>query len=344
MVNYIRGLSRREMVIWLLAVLFVVVLCLLPFVINVNVSYFGYYMLLTCIYVTIAQGWNLIGGYTGQVSLGQNAFFGLGAYVTAGMWLHGIGLYFFFDFSIMLAAGIVPAIVAAVIGIPLLIRLRGDYFAFGTLGFSMIVLVLFLNGKAWTGGAFGEMLDSSVFNGMLIYYYVGIAVATGATLAVYFITHSRIGLALRAIREDEVSAASHGVNVLRYKVIAFMIGSFMAGVAGSIYAYYLFDVKPDDVFNMNWLFYPILVVVLGGTGTVFGPVIGSFLVAGLFAYGDIYFSGYHPIVAGLVIILVMLFMPDGLMGVAGKVARLWHRTPAVPDVVDAVPKAATPGT
>ena len=159
---------------------------------------------------------------------------------------------------------------------------------------------------------------------MLVYYWVGLAVAMLCTLAVYFITHSRIGLALRAIREDEISAASHGVNVLKYKVIAFMIGAFMAGVAGSIYGYYLFDVKPADVFNMNWLFYPILIVVLGGTGTVFGPVIGAFIVSALFAYGDIYFRGYHPIISGLLIILVMLFMPEGILGVVVRVPRLWH--------------------
>jgi branched-chain amino acid transport system permease protein len=245
------------------------------------------------------------------------------------MWVHGIGLYFFFDFALMLAAGVVPALVAPIIGLPLLARQRGDYFDFGTLGFSMIILVLFLKGGKFTGGAFGVRLDSSVFNGMLIYYWVGLTVATLCTLAVYFITRSRIGLALRAIREDEISAASHGINVLKYKVIAFMIGSFMAGVAGSIYAYYLFDVKPDDVFSMNWLFYPILIVVLGGTGTVFGPVIGAFIVSALFAYGDIYFSGYHPVFSGLLIILVMLFIPEGLLGVAVRVPKLWHRTPAL---------------
>ena len=82
--------------------------------------------------------------------------------------------------------------------------------------------------------------------------------------------------------------------------------------------------KPDDVFNMNWLFYPILIVVLGGTGTVFGPVIGAFIVSALFAYGDVYFAGYHTIMSGLLIILVMLFMPEGLMGVVSRVPRLWH--------------------
>jgi len=327
----IRSLSRKEQVSWLLAVVLVTALALLPMVVNVDVSYVGYYIFLTCLYLTIAQGWNLVGGYAGQISLGQNAFFGLGAYATAGMWVHGIGLYFFFDFAIMIVAGVIPALVAVVIGIPLLSRLRGDYFAFGTLGFSMIILVLFLKGGKLTGGAFGVRLDSSVFNGMLIYYWVSLTVAVLCTLAVYFIGRSRIGLALRAIREDEISAASHGINVLKYKVIAFAIGAAMAGVAGSIYAYYLFDVKPDDVFSMDWLFYPILIVVLGGTGSVFGPVVGAFIVSALFAYGDVYFAGYQTIIAGFLILIVMLFMPEGIYGLVLKAPRLWHRSPALAD-------------
>jgi branched-chain amino acid transport system permease protein len=317
LVDYVRELSRREKLLWLAAVALVTALALFPLVVNVDTSYVGYYIFLSCVYITIAQGWNLVGGYAGQISLGQNAFFGLGAYVTGGMWLHGIGLYFFFDFTIMIVAGIVPALLAVVIGIPLLARLRGDYFAFGTLGFSMIILVLFLKGGSITGGAMGYSLDSSVFSTMLVYYWV--------------ISSSRMGLALRAIREDEISAAVHGVNVLKYKVLSFSIGAFLAGVAGSIYAYYLFFLKPDSMFSMNWMFYPILVCVLGGAGTVFGPVLGAFIVAALFAYGNVYFTGYQTVVSGLLIILVMLFMPEGILGLVVKVPGLWHRTPALAD-------------
>jgi branched-chain amino acid transport system permease protein len=147
-----------------------------------------------------------------------------------------------------------------------------------------------------------------------------------ATAVVYALTHSRIGLALKAIREDDISAASHGINILKYKVMAFAVAAFMAGVAGCLYTYYLFHIEPASIFNMNWLFYPILCVVLGGTGTIFGPVIGAFIVSALFAYGDIYFGGYHPIVSGLLIILVMRFMPDGIMGILGKApSRLLRR-------------------
>ena len=126
-----------------------------------DVSYLGYYIFITCVYLTVAQGWNLVAGYTGQISLGQNAFFGLGAYTMAGMWLNGIGLWFFFDVTFMIAAGIAPALLAILIGIPLLSRLKGDYFSFGTLGMGMIVNVLFVKGGDLTGGANGLYLDAS---------------------------------------------------------------------------------------------------------------------------------------------------------------------------------------
>jgi branched-chain amino acid transport system permease protein len=298
------------------------------------VSYLGYYIFITCVYLTVAQGWNLVAGYTGQISLGQNAFFGLGAYTMAGLWLNGIGLYFFFDFALMIAAGIAPAILAIIIGVPLLSRLKGDYFSFGTLGMGMIINVLFVKGGDITGGANGIYLDASRFSSMRIYYWVALLVAFLATLAVYLITRSRIGLALKAIREDDISAASHGINVLKYKVMAFAIAGFMAGVAGSIYGYYLFHLEPASVFNMNWLFYPILMVVLGGTGTIIGPVIGSLIVSALFAYGDIYFGGYHPIASGLLIILVMRFMPGGIMGLLVKAPTLWRRAQAETESVE----------
>ena len=306
---------------------------LMPYYVDVDKSYLGYYIFITCVYLTVAQGWNLVAGYTGQISLGQNAFFGLGSYTMAMLWLHNVTkTYYFFDPVLMICAGIAPTIIAFLIGMPLLSRLHGDYFSFGTLGMGMIINVLFVKGGSLTGGANGIYLDASKFSTMRVYWWVAILVAFLATLVVYLITRSRIGLALRAIREDEISAASHGISVLKYKVLAFMVGAFMAGVAGSIYGYYLFHLEPASVFNMNWLFYPILMVVLGGTGTVIGPLIGSLIVTALFAYGDIYFGGYHPIVSGLLIILVMKFMPGGIMSVVTKVPGLFQRGGgAIPD-------------
>jgi branched-chain amino acid transport system permease protein len=322
-----KGLTSTGIIIAIL-----IIFGLFPFYVDVDKSYLGYYLFITCVYLTVAQGWNLVAGYTGQISLGQNAFFGLGAYTMAGLWLNGIGLYFFFDFTLMIVAGIAPAILALVIGVPLLARLRGDYFSFGTLGMGQIINVLFVKGGSLTGGANGIYLDASVFSNMKVYFWVALLVAFLATLLTYLITRSRFGLALKAIREDEISAASHGINVLKFKVIAFMIGAFLAGIAGSIYGYYLFHLEPASVFNMNWLFYPILMVVLGGTGTIIGPVIGALIVSAIFAYGDIYFGGYHPIFSGLLIILVMRFMPGGIMGLIAKAPGAFRkRREAIPE-------------
>lgn len=321
------GGSRRKLILAGLAALGVLFFATLPFYYDVHNGQFGVFFFNVFVYVIVAQGWNLVSGYTGQISLGQNAFFGVGAYTMALLWFNDVTKTgYYFDPVLMILAGVVPFILAVLVGVPLLSRLRGDYFAFGTLGMGMIVTVLFINGGMFTGGAEGRMLvpkmpEGVVFN-LRTHYWVALLVAVLATLVVYFMTTSRLGLALRAIREDEVSAASHGVNVLKYKVMAFAVGAFMAGVAGSIYGYYLLQVTPSNVLTSNWLFLPILMVVLGGTGTILGPWLGAFVIYLISWYGDSYFAGYHPIISGVVIIAVMLFLPSGLMGLGRKVPGL----------------------
>jgi len=298
----------------------VLIFGIIPLFTDVESSYFIYFLFLTFINIVIAQGWNLVAGYAGQISLGQNAFFGLGAYTTALIWLHDITKTgYYFDPVVMVLSGLVPVVLAIIIGIPLLSRLRGDYFAFGTLGVGQIIIVVFLKARHITGGADGLHIPSTVYESMMPYYYTGLLLVLFAIAMVYFITRSRIGLALRAIREDEMSAASHGVFILKYKVFAFAGGAFLAGIGGSLYAYYLFHINPDSVLNMNWLFYPILMCVLGGTGTIMGPVIGALFMTALFSFGDIYFAQTHPIISGVLIILVMKFMPNGIIGLKDKI-------------------------
>jgi branched-chain amino acid transport system permease protein len=298
------------------------IMAVIPLFMNVERSYWIYFLFLFFINVVIAQGWNLVAGYGGQISLGQNAFFGLGAYTTALIWIHDITKTgYYFDPVVMLLSGLVPAALAVIIGIPLLSRLRGDYFAFGTLGVGQILFVVFVKLRHITGGADGIHVPSNVYSSMSPYYYSGLLMALFATGLVYFLTRSRIGLALKAVREDEMSAASHGVFVLQYKVLAFAVGAFLAGLAGSLYGIYIFHINPDSVLNMNWLFYPILMCVLGGTGTIIGPVIGALFMTALFSLGDKYFAIYHPIVSGVLIILVMKFMPAGIIGLKDRFSR-----------------------
>jgi branched-chain amino acid transport system permease protein len=286
-----------------------------PFLIDVETSYIAYFLFLSFCHIVIAQSWNLVAGYTGQISLCQNAFFGLGAYTTGLIWVNDVTKTgYYFDPVVMVLSGIVPVMLAIVIGIPLLSKLRGDYFALGTLGVQFIIQVLFLKGGAFTRGADGLHLPSTVFESMKPYYWTGLFLALFATAVVYFLIRSRVGLALRAIREDETAAAAHGIHILKYKIFAFAVGAFLAGLCGSLFAWYLFHINPDSVLNLNWLFYPILMCVLGGNGTIIGPIIGAFFMTALFSLGTVYLAQTHPILSGVLIIAVMKFMPGGFIG------------------------------
>ena len=142
----------KDMRTIILTVLVTIAFAIVPFFLDVSTSYFGYFLFLSFCYTVIAQGWNLVAGYTGQISMGQHAFFGLGAYTTGIIWLRNITKTgYYFDPVTMILSGLVPVILAIIIGIPLLSRLRGDYFALGTLGMGEIIKVVFVKGGAFTG-------------------------------------------------------------------------------------------------------------------------------------------------------------------------------------------------
>lgn len=321
-----RKLGKRKLLWAIVAAVVVVFFATLPLYYDVANGEFGIFFFTVFIYGIVAQGWNLVAGYTGQISLGQNAFFGLGAFTTALLWFHDIThTGYWFDPVLMILSMVAPAILAILVGLPLLSRLRGDYFSFGTLGIGMIISVIFLNGGDITGGSEGKLLIKVMPEGvefdLRTHYWVSLAVAILATVVVYYMTTSRIGLALKAIREDEVSAASHGINVLKYKVMSFAVAAALAGIAGSIYCYYNLHPMPMNVFNLSFLFLPLLMVVLGGTGTIIGPWIGALIVYLIAWYGDKYFSGWHPVILGVIIIFVMLAMPGGIAGLGEKLPR-----------------------
>jgi branched-chain amino acid transport system permease protein len=328
------GFSRLtpRNITWLsIAIVFIVFFATFPLYYDVSKKELGIVFILVFVYGIVAQGWNLVAGYTGQVSLGQNAFFGLGAFTTALLWFFNVThTGYWFDPVLMILSLIAPAILAVLIGLPLLSRLRGDYFAFGTLGLGVIVKVLFLNGGHITGGSEGKLLIEKVPQGvntgdLRIHYLVGLVLAVIATVVVYALTTSRVGLALKAIREDEVSAASHGINVLKYKIISFAVAAGLAGLAGSLYTYYLLHPMPMNVFDTSWLFIPIIMVVLGGTGTIIGPWIGAVVVEFIAWYGEKWLPGWHPIILGVIMIVVMLFLPSGVTGAGENARQLFFR-------------------
>ncbi len=303
----------------IIAALVALAFAALPLIVDSEKSVLVYFLFLGFCYIVVAQAWNLVAGYTGQISLGQHAFFGLGAYTTALIWVYDVTKTgYYFDPVTMVLSGLVPVALAVIIGIPLLSRLRGDYFALGTLGVGQIIKILFIKGGAFTKGADGLHLPSRVYTSMAPYYWTGLFLALLSTAVVYFVIRSKTGLALRAIREDEASAASHGIPVLRYKILAFAVGAFLAGLCGSLYGIYLFHVNPESVFKLDWTLYPILMCVIGGTGTILGPVIGALFMTAVFAFADIYFVQLHAVMAGVLIIMVMRFMPNGLIGFIPK--------------------------
>ena len=289
------------------------VLALVPFVLDTEKSFIVYFLFLSFCLIVMTQGWNLVAGYTGQISLGQHAFFGLGAYATAMIWHYDLlGMNYYFNPVLMILSGLVAAIFAVAIGIPLLSKLRGDYFALGTLWFGEIIKVVFIKGGALTKGPIGILLPSAVYSTLKPHYWTALLLALLATAVVYYMSKSRIGLALVAIREDEIAAEAKGINSLKYKVFAFAVNAFLVGVCGSLYAFYLFHVNPEGFLILKWTLYPIIMCVMGGSGTIVGPVIGVFLMNSVFSVANIYFPAIHPIMSGIIIILIMLFLPKGL--------------------------------
>lgn len=288
-----------------------------PIVFNPDESYFVYFLFLAFTYLALAQSWNLVAGYTGQISLGLHAFFGLGAYAVAIGWLQGLTGYF--DPLGFLLAGLAASILAVLIGVPLLSKLRGDYFALGTLGLGEIMRIIFVQGGALTGGSTGLMLSASEYISFVPYYYTALFIALFATAVTYFIVKSRIGLALVAVRDDETGAAANGINVLKYKVIAFALGAFIAGLCGGLQAYYLFHIHPQNFYGLNWTLYPILMCILGGTGTIIGPVIGALLLTGVFELAKIWLPEVHPIFSGAFIVAAVIFLPNGITR-----SKLWE--------------------
>jgi branched-chain amino acid transport system permease protein len=307
-------MKEKDKTYIIIVVAVTLMLALVPFVLDTEKSFIVYFLFLSFCLVIMTQGWNLVAGYTGQISLGQHAFFGLGAYATAMTWHYDLlGMNYYFNPVLMILSGLVAAVFAVVIGIPLLSKLHGDYFALGTLGFGEIIKVVFIKGGALTKGPIGILLPSAVYSTLKPHYWTALFLALLATAVVYYMSRSRIGLALVAIREDEMAAEAKGINSLKYKVLAFAVNAFLVGVCGSLYAFYLFHVNPEGFLILKWTLYPIIMCVMGGSGTIIGPVIGVFLMNGVFTFANIYFPAIHPIMSGVIIILVMLFMPKGLV-------------------------------
>jgi branched-chain amino acid transport system permease protein len=277
------------------------------------------FLFLLLLSITLAQSWNIVAGYAGQVNLGHAAFFGLGALVARTLWIEGRSIA-----VAMLAGAVIATLFALLIGVAAF-RLRGAYFAIGTL-------------------ALGEILRTTVNNvlpeistlpartiaayRLTHRYYLALALAALSVLAVAVLAGSRLGLGMRAIREDEEAAEASGVDALRLKLTALALSTGLAGLAGGLFAFYHISYYPSHPFGPHWTFDALLMTFIGGVGTLHGPVLGAALYVVLKEYVALRWVDFHLLIFGALFIAIVLLLPGGLVQAAERVRRLVERRPA----------------
>jgi len=285
-----------------LLTLLILLLISLPWV--VKSQYILSLMITLFIYVVLAESWNLLGGYTGQVSLGHGAFFGVGALITRLLWITKIPILL----SLPLG-GLAAALLAAIVGIPCF-RMRLAYFPIGTLALSMIALLTVSNIFISAGALSPALLKSyEIFSR----YYLALFIVILTIIVIYYLMRSRPGLAIVAIRDNEKAAAAIGIKTLKYKTLALLMSTFLAGLAGGIYAYQHVSYYYDAPFDLAWSFTPPLATFIGGISTITGPVVGSICFLALSEIFAVTLGEVHVLIFGFCFILIVLFLPGGFL-------------------------------
>lgn len=272
----------------------------------------------TFVWVVTSVAWNLLGGLTGQVSFGFAVFYGLGAYTAALAINGGINPYLSF-----LLAGVVASAASLLVGLPTF-RLHGPYFAIATIGVSEAVRVVMTN-LNFTGGASGyRIVEHARFN-YTEHYYTALTLATAAVGLSMALRGSKLGLGLVAIREDEEAAADVGVNPYAAKLAVHALAAALVGAAGGVFARYAAFIHPEGVFAFQTSVAILLMPIIGGIGTIWGPVIGAAV------YGTVHeelvanFPQFHLLLYGFLLILIILFEPRGIVGLLGRATRRFQR-------------------
>jgi branched-chain amino acid transport system permease protein len=269
-------------------------------------------MITLFIYVILAESWNLLGGYTGQVSLGHGAFFGVGALVTRLLWINKVPILLSFPLG-----GIAAALLAAIVGIPCF-RMRLAYFPIGTLALSMIALMTVSNLFISAGALSPELLKSyDIFPR----YYLGLFIVVLTVVVVHTLVRSRPGLAIVAIRDNENAAAAIGIKTLKYKTLALLVSTFLAGLAGGIYAYQHVSYYYDAPFDLTWSFTAPLTTFIGGISTIVGPIVGSICFLALSEIFAVTLGQVHVLIFGFCFILIVLFLPGGLLSIKATIFK-----------------------
>jgi branched-chain amino acid transport system permease protein len=262
--------------------------------------------------LALAQLWNLLAGYAGMVSIGQQAWIGVGGYTL---------MVVADDFGLPIIVGILAAgCVAALLSLPsaaLLFRLRGGYFSVGTWVVAEVFRLLAANSTEWLRGGSGRTLAAassmSRSERELLTYILALVIGLGAVALVHLLMRSRTGLALTAIRDSETAAAALGVDTVRMKLFVYVLCAFGTAVVGALIYLNLLRITPDAAFSVQWTAFMIFIVVIGGIGTIEGPIIGTLLFFAIREYLA-NFGEWSLIILGVVAVVMMIFAPEGIWG------------------------------
>ncbi len=298
--------------IGVVAIVVALALIVVPLAVDLG-NYILTLMVSLLIYVALSESWNLMAGYAGQVNLGLAAYFGAGALCY--MLVYQVGVPFYVA---LVVGGIGAAAVACVIGPPTL-RLRGAYFGIGTMAVAEVLRLVMTT--TFTLQQYAPPSHRASFT-LTKSYYIALAVAMVTIAAAYLVVHSRLGLVLQAIRDDEDAANASGINPAKYKMIVFLISSFLAGVAGGVFSYHRGTIDVASQFKMDWTIGAIVAVTIGGWGTLTGPILGSMIFVLLKELLGRTVPTAYLIVTGVVFVLVITFMPDGLRGSGEQIRSL----------------------
>ena len=286
----------------------------LPFVGSDSLIQFG---INTLLLAALAQAWNIIGGYAGYASFGNSVFYGLGSY--------GVGIAMVqwqLPFGVGLAMGAGLAVIfACSLGVAVL-RLRGHYFAIATLAMSQVMTAIVSN-IGIAGQNIGLVLPP--LNNDRLFYALALALLVAVTLTVFWLTRSRFGFGLIAIRENEEGAAVMGVNTTLYKVLAFTLAGIFSALAGGIHAYWITFIDPASAFDITLNVQMIIMAVFGGPGTVFGPIVGAFVLSAVSEFLSSEVTTIAGLFFGAVIVAAVVLMPRGLADIVRNVPRTGWR-------------------
>jgi branched-chain amino acid transport system permease protein len=264
------------------------------------------------VFISLSESWNLMAGYAGQVNLGLAAYFGIGSLCYMFVYIAGAPWY-----VALLVGGLAGTVLSCVIGPPTL-RLRGAYFGIGTMALAEVARLVSTNLfelPLWSPPSYWATFTA------LKAYYIALAVAAATLVVAYVVVHSRLGMVLQAIRDDEDAANASGINPAKYKMIVFMISSFLAGLAGGALSYYRGNVNVPGMFAFDWTIGSIVSVTIGGWGTLLGLILGSTIWVGLRELFGVTLPTLYLVVTGFVFILVIVFLPDGLVSLPAVIRR-----------------------